>query len=553
MLSRLDSVLDLCEPDISRILQIAGTKTCSIHLEMIPWEPRRKGYLDGRSGYDLGNTIFAWGSLSKMVVTVALWTIIEDLANSDLPEYGKYKPLRDAWKRPFVECFNAVSDIKLLDLPDSPKVEQLVAHFAGAPPLNHIIMAPDGTPLISNEAFPTVLRQYTIDTYGESEGYRARWDYSNGNTILIGLLIEAASGMLLPDFIDRYVFKKLGLPSAYMGVNPDGQNAALPHEVSAEGTIPISLPQSLSDPLCIAAMGVCSNTLDIAFFFRLIVESILKNLDEGDTKPTAISYLCKPSASMGVEAGSRYYPCGISTTLDTTDPGSQSLNRLVSPTSVSSTYTLGIEQPNQPLRVFYHAGVVNGFECCAYIIPTWRTFLIVQSDTSGRVDATDHISRLILQTLFNLGPRTGQRVNILGMAEQGAEERARLLAEFTRSQSVSDNDAAIHPSHIVGTYSHDNYRQTLSITEKEDKLWIQWQGSREVDGRPVLSDVMQLLRVDATRVRMKVRFTIDLYDAWRDLDFVLSRDASQQVTSLSRRDPNAAHFITYTRLPQSLP
>ncbi|KAI9768466.1 MAG: hypothetical protein M1840_004875 [Geoglossum simile] len=525
MVSRFDGVLEGCESDICRILQIAGTKKCSIHLETIPRKPRRKAYLDGQPGCDIENTGFAWGSLSKMVVIIALWTIIEDFANSDLPEYRRYKPLRNAWDRPFVECFNEVSNTGLLDLPDRPTVEELVTHFAGAPPLNHITMAPDGTPLISKEAFPSVLCQYTADMYGKLGGYR--WNYSNGNTILVGLLIEAVSGMLLPDFIDVFVFRKLGLPSAFMGINPNRPHAVRPHEVSTEGTIPISPPQTLSDPLCIAAMGICSNTLDIASFFRSIAQSIVNKIEKKDNKPTALSYLCKPSA----------------------DPGSQSLNRLISPKSISSTYILGFRQSDsKPVWVFYHTGTINGFECCAYIIPSWRAFLIVQSDTSGRVDATDHISRLVLQALFDLGPINGQRVSILSMAKQGAEERAKLLEEFTRSQTVNDSDSAIHPSHLVGVYSHNEYRQTLIVTEKEDKLWVQWQGSKEVDGQPVLSSEMQLLRVDATRVRMKVQSSIDWFDAWRDPDFMLSRDATQQVVSLSRRDPIRQHkVITYTR------
>src|SRR6201999_4006193 len=148
----------------------------------------------------------------------------------------------------------------------------------------------------------------------------------------------------------------------------------------------------------------------------------------------------------------------------------QSLNRLTSPKS--SSYLLGFKQPdNKPVSVYYHAGIINGFEACTYTIPSCRAFLIVQANTFGRVDACDHISRLILQSLFDLEPRDGPRVDIPATVEQGVEYGARLLAEFAQSQSVHDDDSAIPSSRLVGTYTHDRYRQTFLVTRRESKLW----------------------------------------------------------------------------------
>ena len=98
-----------------------------------------------------------------------------------------FTSMQDAWNKPFVECFNTVSPVPMLDMPNSPTVAELVVHHAGAPPLNHIIIAPDGTPIVSEDDFPAVVRQLTKDTYNES---LARCHYSNGNIILIGLLIR---------------------------------------------------------------------------------------------------------------------------------------------------------------------------------------------------------------------------------------------------------------------------------------------------------------------------------------------------------------------------
>ncbi|KAI9768885.1 MAG: hypothetical protein M1839_003862 [Geoglossum umbratile] len=543
-----DGALARCEGDIRKILRTAGTQLCTIHLEMTKMFPQQKTYADGEPRDGREDTVFPWSSLSKMVVIGTLVTIINDLAVSGKPENARFEPLRDAWKKPFVECFNKVSKTKMPYLPGNPKVEELATHFRGTPPLNHVIAAPDGTPLMSSDDFPTVACHLIKDTYGISES-DDRWDYSNGNTILIGLLIEAATGMQLPEVVNKLVFEKLGMPSAYMGTGPGNPNAAIPHEVSAEGATPINPPQILSDPLCTTAMGVYSNADDIATFFRLIVQSLPDKPKE--PKPTGMGFLSKPSTDIGYEAASRYYPCGILSTLDTPVPGVMSLNRLVSPNGGSSDYILGSEPPeNKSILVFYHAGTVNGFECCSYIIPKWRAFLIVQANTTGRVDATDHISRLILQSLFNLKSTDGQRIDIPKMAEQGARERAEVLAEFSKSESIPDNVTAVHSSHLIGTYIHDHYRQAILITEKDGKLWVRWRGSRKVGGHPVLSGEMQLLRVSAQTVRLKVPFTIDRFDAWRDLDFAVSRNGNQLATSLSRKDPNhEQRLITFIRSP----
>ncbi|KAI9866168.1 MAG: hypothetical protein M1813_001729 [Trichoglossum hirsutum] len=547
MLSRFDGILAHCEPDIRRILRIAGTKQCMIHLEMIPRDAQRKTYLDGEPSSDLGDTVFPWGSLTKMVVIVALSIIIDELATSDLDENERFKPLRSAWSKPFVECLNKVSKVKMPNLPDNPKVTELAVHFRGTPPVNHIIMAPDGTPLMSNDAFPAVAYQLTTDMYSESDTYRYRWNYSNGNAILIGMLIEAAYRKSLPKVINDLVFRRFEMRSAYMGTRHD-PNAALPHEASTEETIPIESPQTLSDPLCVAAMGVRSSADDIATFFRSIVETFPVDPD-GALRSTEMSCLLNRYVNLGHEEGARYYPCGIYTTLDTSLPGLQSLNRFTSPNS--SSYALGFEQPgNKPVGVYYHAGIINGFEACTYIIPSCRAFLIVQANTSGRVDACDHISRLILQSLFGLEPRDGPRVDIPAMAEQGVEEGAKLLAEFAKSQSIHDDDSAIPSSRLVGTYTHDGYRQAFLITEREGKLWVRWQGSLMVDGHPAQSREMQLLRVTAQLVRMKVRFNVDRLDAWRDLDFEVSQDNNQQVVSLCRKDPYKEDSpITYVHSP----
>ncbi|KAH0552958.1 hypothetical protein GP486_006844 [Trichoglossum hirsutum] len=523
---------------------MAGTNLCMIHLEMVPKDAQRRTYRDGELSDDLDNIVFPWGSLTKMVVIVALSVIIDELAVSNLSENERFKSLRGAWDRPFVECFNKVSKARMSNLLYNVKVGELATHYRGIPPINHIIMAPDGTPLMSNDDFLAVASHLAADAYGQSEAHSSRWNYSNGNAILIGMFIEAAYGKPLPKVVEELVFRRFGMRSAYMGTKHD-PDAALPHEASGGETVPIESPQTLSDPLCIAAMGVRSNANDIATFFRSIVTTF-PDEPGGDLRPTIMSCLLGRRVNM---EGGRYYPCGVFTTLDTTIPGLQSLNRLTSPES--SSYVLGSKQPgNKPVEVCYSTGRINGFEACTYIIPSFRTFLIVQANTSGRVDACDHISRLILQSSFDLRPSSGPRVDIPAMVKQGVEEGVELLAEFTQSQSVHDDDSAIPSNHLVGTYTHDRYRQTFLVTEREGKLWVRWQGSRIAEGHPVQSGEMQLLRVTAHLVRMKVRFNVDRLDAWRDLDFRVSRDGNRQVVSLCRENPYIENnSITYVRSP----
>src|SRR5579862_335288 len=262
MVPYFDGVLSRCEEDILKILRIAGTQLCTVYLGFQEISPQQGTYSDGKPCDNSDDTIFPWCSLSKIVVAETLAIIINELAISSDPENARFGPLRDSWEKPFVECFNDVSETKILDLPGNPKIQELVVHSTGTPPLNHIILAPDGMPLTSSEDFLTVARHLTKDTYGDLESHD-RWDYSNGNAILIGLLIEAVAGRPLPEVVKKLVFENLSMHSAYMGTQPDNPNIEIPHIVSAEGATPINPPQILSDQLCLAPMGIHSNIKDI--------------------------------------------------------------------------------------------------------------------------------------------------------------------------------------------------------------------------------------------------------------------------------------------------
>jgi hypothetical protein len=99
-----------------------------------------------------------------------------------------------------------------------------------------------------------------------------------------------------------------------------------------------------------------------------------------------------------------YPPCGLHTTLNPQGPGSHSLNRLISPESDLATHILGKTSGGDEVGVFYLAGCATGWASTVYFIPGRRALVIVLTNTSGPLDASDVIAKLCLQEIFELRP-----------------------------------------------------------------------------------------------------------------------------------------------------
>jgi CubicO group peptidase (beta-lactamase class C family) len=585
-----DGYLDAVADTIRQILQIAGVAQAGVFVEKYDRNPERRTsqprdfHENGRdehgdNGEDEGTVIYAIGSLTKLLIAVLMLIIVDKLSCSKEPKHEPYRRLRrwnrDPWDIPFTTIFNHFSDNKMSSLPKNPKLRHVLLHYNSLPPMNFALLAPDGTSLMSIKDFLKVAPRLTEAAYGTRvENYI---EYSNGNYILIGLLIEAiAPQNTIQELMAEYIFKPLGMTCTYMG-RPDRDNIpyARPYVVTTLGRRELSGRSAYqADAIVNPAMAAYSCTRDIAILLRELVRAL--DDEVSIFEKDLVLRLLQPEGKYNETDSDRQTLCGINTTLDTSTLGSKSINRLVTPTKVCSTYRLGVKHGNE-VPAYYMTGSVNGYASCLYLMPKHSTFVIVLTNTSGRTDASDHISRFILQDIFDLertphvlaslatksfldktldvrSSDSKAKVDIIDMASRAAQEGQDLLMEWERADALEDVPDTELPQ-LAGTYHNELTKQSILIRPHDHSLIVNIKG-----GAGTSTDI-GLHRTGASTFRLyplnEDGFTIDRYDhnGWKELSFEIivekDKDGNQRVVEIKRHGAPIPPASIYKRISES--
>lgn len=573
-----NNYLDLAAGQLRQLLQHAGVAQADICVEKFSSnQEQRTSQLGtfheneeprGINNENEGTAIYAIGSLTKLLIALLISIIVDKLPYSNVPEDEPYRRLRrsypDPWNTSFTILFNNFSDMKMSSLPKNPTLRHVLLHFNSLPPMNSILLAPDGTSLMSIKEFLEVGPRVAEAARKNQEHDDIK--YSNGNYILIGLLIQAIAPKqdTLQTLMEKNIFRRLGMNRTFMNRSDLGNvHYARPHVVSANGRWElIDTPDYRADAIVNPAMAAYSCTRDIAILLRNLLGSL--SGDESIFKRDLVLRLLQPEGKWDETGSDRQTPCGIYTTLDTSIPGSKSINRLITPTKICSTYRLGVRVGSEvkltQVPAYYMAGAVNGYASCFYFMPKHSTFVIVLTNTSGRIDASDHISRFILQDIFELERNTLQiaslsmklldeniqlqksdlkaKVDILDMSSRAAQEGQNLLKEWERADAQVDIPGAL-PLRLDGTYRNEVTHQSIVIRPRDDRFIVNIMGgagiSRDIGLHRTGDSTFRLYPLD------QGRFTIDRYDhhGWKELSFKIDMkedgDGNRRVVGIERR------------------
>jgi CubicO group peptidase (beta-lactamase class C family) len=511
--------------------------------------------------------VFAVASLFKIFIAAGAFLMMDKLSTSSDPT-NPYRNLRRAWDKPFTTLFNEYSkDFQLQPLPGNPTLLQLLVHFKGICNINHLLLSPDGTPLQSKEDFFKSIPQYAQDTCGQDNVDEGWFEYSNANYILIALFIEAVSKMPLCDFLKIHIFEPLEMRHTYLSVEDlssvPAERQARPHVVSSNGyrrVIVFDKIPGLADTVELAALGPYMSAADLGLWFGAL-NLALEGTPTAFVDKGFVHSLFRGKSGIGGEKY-EYRPGGLYTTLDTRYSGSHSLNRLISPDSDSSMHTMGRTSDGKEVAVYYLAGSSTGWGCTAYFVPDKRVFVIVLTNTSGPLDASDIISRLCLQEIFDLRPsKEGlwnfathlegrhkmkhserYRVHYAELASRMFEENASIMKEL-EDKDIAEDTLAAECEDICGKYVNKSSGQSLIITECEGMLRIR------LCGESKSSRLMRFVRKgDVFRICSLVQgfspgLAIDCFGAWRKLEFK-AEQVNKVVKSLSREGLNLVdHFV----------
>jgi CubicO group peptidase (beta-lactamase class C family) len=579
-----DGYLDSIASDVQRQLKDAGVAQADIVVEKVGRTSQQKTYLENGeepSEHTQGNegtNIYAIGSLTKLLIALLISIIVEKLSKSEKLEDKPYRRLRESYPEPldtpFTILFNHFSHIKMLSLPKNPTLRNVLLHFNSLPPMNWILLGPDGTSLMSAEEFINVAPRLAEAASKLQEGNII--EYSNGNYILVGLLIQAIAPPedTLQTLMEKHVFRPLGMNHTYMSRSDLGDVPyTQPHIVSTNGRRAlIHEPGFRADAIVNPAMGAFSCPRDIAVLLRSLQVCLHGN--ESIFKMEIVQLLVQPAGKMDKTGTDRQTLCGIYTNLDSSTPGSKSINRIVSPTKLCSTYRLGRKAGKDGTRVFgyYMTGAVNGYASCFYLMPKYSTFVIVMTNTSGRIDASDHISRLILQEIFDLERTLPQlvslganllnknsevqksdlkaKVDVLEMSSRAAQEGQKVLTEWGKADAQVDV-IDLPPLQLDGTYYNKLTNQSIVIQPREGGYTINIKG----DGDTTRD--LGLHRTGGFTFRIypldQDGFTIDRHElyGWKELSFKVDVEkdsyGNNKVVRIKRQGHLLASMTVYDR------
>ena len=521
--------------DVPKVLSFTNTESCSVLLMRIGAEKEETYQLYRMQATgelqlladDDGALVYPIGSLTKLLVAIALHLIVDIYRTSGKPEHRRYRRLT-GWKQEFVDAYNNCSPPEKMEpLLGRPTLGQLLIHLKGLPDVNRFILAPDGTPLMSVEEFIKIAPHLSRSAARET-GDTAWLEYSNGNYILIGILIEAVSGMTLGEFLKTEILEPLKMDRTYVNAEElkelNASQRAVPHIVKGNGRQEaIEDRVFMSNSIEVAALGIYSCTRDLGRLYEALLPTSADQSSYKILNKESVARLFGNDNSGGTHMSERgdekWADIGLVTTTNGLRMGSRSITRLVLSDDEASSFALGIGHEGVDLEIFYQAGSVSAFSGCSYIVQKTNEVVIVLTNTLGQGDAADYTARLILQDRGNLkvpglAPLLSahSRVNVVEKARRGSQRFFQHWQELLAVHDSKDDSTILDTEKIIGLYKNEQFRQSLVITANEDELSV------EIQGGARRSRKMRLARIGIGKLQICQKIPgIDSFGAWKDL------------------------------------
>jgi CubicO group peptidase (beta-lactamase class C family) len=475
------------------------------------------------------STLFGYGSFQKTIIAVAMYWIIEE--GVGIKEQGrKVKELmKDAWEKPVFAVVNELLEIRgysIIPPPSakSPTIKQTLQHESALAPNQRYLWGPEGSFLMGDDLFKEVVTGLIDREYG-NKGSHSR--YSSWNTILAAFIVTLACGSSLAaalrtTVLDRYKMTNtiLSFEEFESGEHDIAEAFTTTFDNSECRRIPS--PQHFSDTAELAVGGGYSCVEDIA---KLLREILVLSIDP-ESRMNELLY----SFTVKTEDGKyRSTICGLYAPLDSSMTGSQSFDHPWQ----KEVYKLERSE-SERVKAISKAGAVKGYSCHYYLIPTFRTFTIVMTNSSGILDPSNHISQCLIQQVLNLQPRVkniGKKIRLI------QEMKRKDLEPFFGNQSIGERLSSDDLVEYIGTFIHAESKQKIVIQRSQDgRIEVFIQGS--VEPKKQTKNLVIMRKPDITKKGDVILSlfsesedsSIDEYDSWRGLELKVVRRGSEVVS-----------------------
>lgn len=456
--------------------------------------------------YTTQQDLYGIASYAKVLINAAFTRLVEHPA---------YERCQISWHESACDMFNELrrkrNKTTIRRLWGNPTLRQMLSHVNGFAPMDRYLLAPDGACIMSEAEFIEDGPRIAEDRYKNAYPNRGWQEYSNGNHIFAGMILQEITQTDIHTAMEDLLFNCIGTletvfsESALAALQPHSA-AMTGHRVSNPADNVTKVPvRYLNDVVEATAFGARSSLCNIAKFNRELLKSITPGM-HGAFSERSMTDFFRPEYKM--HGGGASTLAGLFTNLDTRVPGEESSNNDFRKASDISTYRLGRRLNGSACEVYYKGGAIDGFAISVYLLLKDRAFLIVACNSSGPLDPTDHIARYILHETFSLH----REIDFLKEVETELD-----LALAHINKVTIGHDLRASPSQntmdLVGVYQHARYTQRLSIKAN---------GDITVGGKEKTSSQMKLVLENPETFRIcqgKTSFASDSWFEWQDLQF----------------------------------
>jgi len=525
--------IDLSSPEhidcIRHIAERAKTSRVAIHFESLNEQPKEleihlhEGV--GDQNAQPSSTVQSHTTQQELYGIASYAKILINAAFTRLVDHPQYEYHRISWHESACDLFNDLRRKKkkttIKRLWGNPSLRQMLSHVNGFAPMDRYLLAPDATCIMSEAEFLEDGPRITEDRYKHAYPNRGWQEYSNGNHIFAGIILQEVMETDIQTAMKELLFDCIGLSETMfsesaLAASETPLAVVTGHRISNPADVVVDVPvRYLSDVVEASAFGARSSLRDIAKFNRELLGSITSGV-QGAFSENSMAEFFKPEYKLlgtGASSTGASTLAGLYATLDTTVPGEESSNNDFRKANGIVSYRLGRRADGSPCSVYYKAGVIDGFAISVYLLVKDRAFLIVACNSSGPLDPTDHIAKYILHQNFALH----RQINFLQRVNYELDFALAHINKVTAKHNLSASSSQ-DVRHLAGVYQHVRYTQRLVIKEN---------GDITIGGKAKESLAFKLVLENPERFRIcqgVTKFASGSWFEWQDLDFEIRYD-----------------------------
>jgi CubicO group peptidase (beta-lactamase class C family) len=345
------------------------------------------------------DTLFGIGSVTKQFTAAAALLLAEQGKLSVDDKVAKYYP-----------GLTRASDITLLDL------------------MNHVSGYPDYYPLdfvdrrmMKSIAPDELIRQYAGTPLDFEPG--TRWSYSNTGFVLLGRILEKASGQSLGSFLSAKIFQPLGMTHTIYEPKPDDRRVAPGYTSFALTKLARATREG--DGWVGAAGAIYSTAADIARWDVALMDGRV-------LKPASWDLMTRPRLLANGKSSS--YGCGLSVAT------------------------------RNGLTVFTHGGAVSGFIARNTFVPQTRSAVVVMINDEDGPLANAIVERALTAVL----PARAANVPVTTGPSAAGEERGQVPR--VAGPEPGEKASALFQTLQAGTLDRSGVGDEYNVFVTDDKV-----------------------------------------------------------------------------------